>query len=458
MCFSQPPTLLECALREIKRQIDEKPDFIVDAFLQIPWPLYNDYAKILSEEERVKLCLTLLDLIDYFKKLHKAATLKDELCDEKENIEFVLKKMAYAFESVKAVWSEKPYRMRQVLRFGQKAIDNDLDLIEKIQIENVDASKLNFTPNQFSRLIGFPFIRTLNLTKSLTTKYVDDVLRITNVNAPKVRLPHLEKLVVADCGLKSGFILPWLRLIPNLVELDVSNNELATQVFEYLKSMTRLRSLIAKNCKLKRKSIDEIALIPNLSLLTLDENSLNALQLEPLGTMGNLRYLSLVDNKELKKMDFLRGHQTIRYLNLSKTALEPDGLEMLRTTPSLEVLGVSDIPLVNQHIADIVRIHTLKELRATSCHLSDQHVSLLLKKPCLGALFIAHNTLTKDAFAQEVSLSVRTLDFSFAGLSDKDVGALSNMPRLELLNLTGNPISPDKIDALKRVHESVVFQ
>lgn len=464
------PSLEHAAMQELFRQIGEDSDQLFPIFDALTWNFYRPFSLLFDDQSRAELSSKLTTWIDVLNPLADKASKssKPQIQEELAFIEGKIEKYKFGIRVIKATWEDKPYRIRQ------SQIDKDLSLILKVGISNIDASQLNFTPEQFEKLISFNFLESLNLTKSITTKYLDNILRVSVIKTPSVRLPNLKKLSVADCDLQSGFILSWLKLLPHLEELDVSGNPLNTNVFHYLKNFHELKILRVENCKLKRRSVDAISKLQSLRVLTLDKNQLNPMQMEPLGQLQNLIYLSVSGNKQLINVNCLEPLKQLQCLNISKVNIAEDGLSVLKTLPSLIVLGISDIQLSDRMLQDIMRIESLQELRATSAGLTNQQARKLLAKSTLRKVFISRNNLTMTALEGfdnqgiieldlshnslgdggvkflTVCSSLRRLDLSYTGLTDGSVAELEKFKKMTLLKLSGNALQEEKKVKLER--------
>lgn len=428
------PTLFDFSLAKIVCQVTAEPDTLSEIYDQIPWYLQAKFAERLSQPIRVKLILLWYAKIDSLKRDH------DEYLAYKAHYQNIANELL-------RLWFRKPYKVRQ------ETLDKDLDSIEKARVPAVDASRLLLTPNQFARLSSFVFLKRLNLSQTITGQDVSHILRVSLIERPTVQLPNLGILILNNCDLRNGFIIDWLRYMPNLVVLDASGNSFGEVVYRQLKELKKLRVLIAKNCSLNRERVEALSEIRQLRRLDLENNGLDHTRLQSLGALVNLHHLSLADNSGITQdLDFLESLPLFS-LDISGCTIIPTALTPLRGKESLLYLRVSNTVLADQVIADVLTLPNLEGLTMACVGLSSVRAKKLLAKSGLVSLRIPSNDLKVSAFENFRNYSLRELNLSHNPLGNEIIKILKPFEGIRKLNLEDCDLTEDILhDLLKMKH------
>lgn len=208
--------------------------------------------------------------------------------------------------------------------------------------------------------------------------------------------------------------------LPNLVFLDLGDNQLTTIRAEDLHHLT------------------------NLKQLKLDGNQLQTIQHDAFHTLTSLRRLVLARNW-LKDVG---GLPNLTELDVSFNKLRTVNLE------AVEVVDLSGNPLEEEGLKNL-RLEGLRELRLAQCGLS--HFNFPLEG--LEVLDVSRNHIT--SLPASLPFTLRLLDLSDNLLKGIDEYHMEKLDGIKLLLLQGNPWSCDLchvVPLLDRINQSARIQ
>ncbi|AOY75761.1 leucine-rich repeat domain-containing protein [Clostridium formicaceticum] len=278
--------------------------------------------------------------------------------------------------------------------------------LEDIQFlkDNQQLNYLNLSNNKIQGLNGIQDLSNLQYL-DLSHNRVNDVYHISNLTA-------LKKLYLGGNSIEDVNIL---RKLQELEELSVATN--SNTDYEFLGSMTGLKKLDLSNPSNARVSGgDDGRDISGLSQLT----SLEDLSLAGCG---------------VKNVEALSDLQNLKYLDLSRNAINAEALKTIGKLSALETLNLEDNQ-IDEGLSSLTNLGSLKDLNLSSNSGIDDFDSLA-SYPKLESLTLKGVRLSD--FSSISSLSgLRYLNLENNSLEEI---TFRNMPNLEYLNLAGNNIS-----------------
>lgn len=143
----------------------------------------------------------------------------------------------------------------------------------------------------------------------------------------------------------------------------------------------------------------------------------------------------------------LVGFHSLRSLGLNRTNVSAAIAPHLQQFGKLAVLGVGGIDLSACNAADIRMPMSLRALDASRCGLTDRHLSAIMEIP-IEELFIGGNAISDDGTRVLARLPLVALDIANSGITDAGVKRLAAMPSLRRLSIEGCHVSDEVIDAL----------
>jgi internalin A len=138
---------------------------------------------------------------------------------------------------------------------------------------------------------------------------------------------------------------------------------------------------------------------------------------------------------------------SLRSLGLNRTNVSAVIAPCLLQFGKLAVLGVGGIDLSACNAADIRMPMSLRALDASLCGLTDRHLSAIMRIP-IEELFIGGNAISDEGTRIIARLPLVALDISNSGITDAGVKGLAAMPSLRRLSIEGCQVSDEVIDAL----------
>lgn len=285
------------------------------------------------------------------------------------------------------------------------------DLPKLIHLESLTITNL---PNgSLQDLIGLNELRSLDLTGC---RFAASELAVLE------RLPMLEKLVLANCGLST---IADLSNVTTLTYLDISNNTVRN--LESLTGMANMRELYMKLNAVT--SLDVMAYLYNLEKLDVSFNSVSSL--EPLAQCPKLSWLD-VSNNTISSVNGLANLQLLASLSLNYNNLTD-------ISPLSGCVQLKELSFTNNSIYGISNLASLYNLEIID--FSYNNVPALPSWPQSSALRVvqgAHNSVTSVAVLGGMgNLTYVSLDYN----SLTDINALANCPNLVQVNVYGNAIA-----------------
>ncbi|XP_038052801.1 protein NLRC5-like [Patiria miniata] len=257
----------------------------------------------------------------------------------------------------------------------------------------------------------------------------------------------LSKLNLRGCKLNCfdlEFIAVWLRILPNLDELDLSSNQTLAwsgQAWSHLREIKTLNKLDLKRCGLTSGDLEPIAVwlsnLPNLVELDLSHNETLAL--------SGLSWHHLMKIQTLNKLD-------LRSCGLKSDDLEhiANGLRFLPNLVELDLHGNETLAVSGRAWSHLGKIETLNKLDLRCCRLQSddlEYVAVGLSNlPNLVELDLSHNeALAVSGRSWSHLRGIKTLNklsLGYCGLQSGDLEpfaiGLSDLPKLVELDLSGN--------------------
>ncbi|CAL6035646.1 Conserved_hypothetical protein [Hexamita inflata] len=343
-----------------------------------------------------------------------------------------------------------------------KSIDSfQLPNIEKLSIMNfcvmnldninqfIKLKELDLSGNQqldLSLLSDLTYISSLNLSgcKLQDCTIVDQLAKQNykyNNIFPLRYLTQLEKLYLRTCGIN---LINVLSFLVNLKELDLTENDCSD--LTPLQTLVKLTKLNLENCNFS--NINTLQLLVNLEELNLskkiiekddifdaknviqDQNSFRKIQLSPLATLVNLKYLQLTGNilEDLTVIQYLTNLIT---LDMHSCLLSD--VHILKTLPNLKELYLSKNP--NIDITSLQFLTNLIILDLRQCQLSQLDALKTLVN--LKELNLSQNPIM-DITPLQYLTQITKLQLNHCGLISID--ALATLLQLTDLQLYSNKI------------------
>lgn len=200
----------------------------------------------------------------------------------------------------------------------------------------------------------------------------------------------------------------------------------------------------------------EIAKLPSLSKLTIDQSALSTAGWEAIGTLTKLQQLDLrdcpINNEQFSAV--LKDLRQLRAVRLNgksgKTQVDDRGLTALANCHDLKVLAVDGLWITIEGIQHLAGNQKLAEVYAGDTALDDDAVVLLAKLPDLKKIRLARTGVSEAGLEALSHLALEELDVSeCSGISDDSLKALAQMKSLKRLNLWRDTVGDTGVEHLK---------
>ncbi|MBI1188201.1 MAG: hypothetical protein GC206_12880 [Alphaproteobacteria bacterium] len=202
--------------------------------------------------------------------------------------------------------------------------------------------------------------------------------------------------------------------------LDLSGLKLV-ELPRSLARLAHLRELIAARNALRAASLNRLSVLPNLTSLNLNSNSV--------GDAG---------------AQALSGFSTLKRLFLNQTSITDQGVEALTKLRGLETLDVSHNKITDAGAAQLAGLTNLQILTLYLNDIGDDGVAALSTLTGLKTLNLNNNSSVGDASAKSIGARLKALEsLSLAStkLTDDGAAALSTLTALEYIDLDHTKIT-----------------
>lgn len=228
--------------------------------------------------------------------------------------------------------------------------------------------------------------------------------------------------------------------------LDLGETDVDDKFLRELSPLKRIRILLVDRTSITAKGLKRI-LSNSIENLALDSMSqFEAGSLGTLGSLPNLRVLSVRDNR-LDKRDvaWILEHSSIRHLDLSKSQVPNGAVAELLSSPRLEILDASNLKLGE------VRWPTartrLEHLNLSDSDITNEQLVGIGRLRELTFLSLNGTTISAPGVAEVAKLpKLKSLQLiNCKKVDDTCVRALTTVPKLQKLDARGTLIKPSAL-------------
>jgi hypothetical protein len=255
------------------------------------------------------------------------------------------------------------------------------------------------------------------------------------------KFPELKELRLSGGTVtKEGLIS--LGALRDLVSLTLQDLSLDASDLQPLGRLGHLEKLSLNKCRLRTAALSSLPPLAALEQLSLDAATLSGGGLSVLDRLPRLAVLSLrgtaVDDGDLSALPRL---DTLRSLDLSETRVSGVGLKSLCQTPGLKNLSLDHAPLPDAGLANLPELRSLTQLSLRGTNLGGAGLSALARLPALQVLFLDETSLDDSGLKHLPHLpQLRTLSLRKTSISSAAMPLLkARLPGLTVLELPRTP-------------------
>jgi len=247
-----------------------------------------------------------------------------------------------------------------------------------------------------------------------------------------VRPPRLRTLVLRDCDQVTNEGLKYLKFLPALDELELSETRLGEQSLPYVGDLTTLRTLNLSRMSISDRAIEQLCDTPVASVLRnldLNETGIGDETVEAVCRMKRLKNLQLSHNHFVDDacVPFFANLKELEDINLGTTAVTGATLYKLENLKSLKKISLRKDP-VGKYLADIGKLP-------------------------LNVLDIRECSLTDDNLKDLEGSNIKTLKLSGNDISDEGLMKLAALPRLILVKAANTAVSAKGVAEFLEKHK-----
>jgi internalin A len=197
-----------------------------------------------------------------------------------------------------------------------------------------------------------------------------------------------------------------LRQVGEMTELRdlmLGKIPLSDEDMTFLKRLTKLeRLMIASRTELTDNWLPNLEGMVNLSSLMLRNMAITTEGLHHLGSLSNLRSLSLEGSRRVTGLEALRPLTKITYLCLANTPIDESALTVLQSWPQLDNLDLRKTNVTDAGVVALSGLSSLRELDLSQTKITDAGLRHLARSNSLRSVFVRQTEVT-DAGIAEIS-------------------------------------------------------
>ena len=356
------------------------------------------------------------------------------------------------------------FQMLQVLDLGGCSTFVEADLLRPLTDMRILKLTYCHRLSDFSFLGQMPCLEFLDVSwcSSLTDESLSAVSRASRLSYLNLRgcfritdagLAHLQDLNLKVLNLAGcmNLTLARVRMPSTLQELYASDCE-NVRTLDSLSHLSQLRALHLDDCT----HIDHLgALAPINKMQRLDLTGCRKLsQLDVLSAMQDLQELRLTNCARVSDLSPLRALKKLHTLYLQECALTDASLAILAQLPLLCDLNLLDCrQITDVGLQSLSSLTGMRRLDLTACsNLTDSGLLLLVTMSNLEELSVSNCQSLCDFQVLYHLQNLHTLKISDCALSFRGMEAISSLPALKMLALSGaNSINDDGLCLLSRL-------
>lgn len=306
----------------------------------------------------------------------------------------------------------------------------------------------------------------LSGTKKLTEQGIESFLKQSK---------NLKSLKLAMLNIGGKALAP-LADHPNLVSLDLSvckkipdlsplpkNKKLARLVFAFsaitdddmqiVGKLTGLRELSLFGTGISDTGLTNLGTLTNLEILNVAEcKAISSKGLQVLANMPRLRILNLSKTKMSDQdLDLLKGLSHLTDLGLQSTKITDMAMEHLVKFPGLEGLDLAQTKITDAGLKALAQLKNLRALDLSSTAVGDDGMVHIAKLTNLRNLLIPSTKVTDSGLVHLKNLSnLQSLYLNGPGITDKGFAEIVALPALREIAVRGTKVTPEKIKEIKQ--------
>jgi Leucine-rich repeat (LRR) protein len=254
-------------------------------------------------------------------------------------------------------------------------------------------------------------------------------------------LPNLKTLDVQRSIRLTDDALQSVGDFPQLTDLVLVENLFTNRGLAHVARATRLQTLDLRGCsQIDAAGLDQLKPLGELTTLKLRGTFLDAACLRLLGSFPKLASLTIEDAP--LSDDDLAGLSALPLEDLTLERcfnITDEGLRHFQSLPALRTLALRDIAVLGPGLTHLAQLPELRTLRLRQTGIRDESLPLLEKLPHLERLDLVQALITDEGLSAIGKLrTLAQLDLEANQLSDAGVAHLAGLENLRTLGLAGN--------------------
>lgn len=254
----------------------------------------------------------------------------------------------------------------------------------------------------------------------------------------------INRVALSRCGLSNEILRELVEAFPNIEVLDISYNQLNASAISILTALSNLSVLNFNSNNLRRINPAEMAKLYKLHTLYAESSALWPVDVVAIAELPNLRHLHIASNqlKSRGAVEIARMRNLIT-LDIGWNHIENNGVAELATLPHLRFLDVRRNDLDAASANDLVKLSRLEVLSVAGNNIRGDGLIVLTNLSNLRIFNIANIQLKigpwKNALVALSRLShLESFVIAQNSINDEDIVEIVKIPNLRALYIEQN--------------------
>lgn len=262
----------------------------------------------------------------------------------------------------------------------------------------------------------------------------------------RLKYVTLDRSFVTNEGMKE------IAKIPGLLSFSVANTPIGPNGLLALRDQTAMQRLDVSKTNVSGVGLSAVAEMTELQYLSLDGLPITDAALPSLQRLTKLETLYLSESHVASDLEPLKKLASLKWLRLSGSRIDDEGLSHLASLSSLEHLELASTSVTGAGLRNLVSLKRLKSLDVRNIQLDEDGCKALAQFP-LTRLSLRGNAM-EDQWLNHLLPLADTLTYLGVydtGLTNDAVGILSQFKALETLEIgSGTKVTPSALESMRR--------
>ena len=253
------------------------------------------------------------------------------------------------------------------------------------RLEEISFHKINLPESSFDHLKSVISLKTLVLENvSFSGKNFVKFSNLSQIKELHLRSVNITAEVLSEIG-----------KLKKLSYLEISHTFVDKRIIQIINQLNQLEILVLKGTRLNDEALLALKL-PNLQQLDISNNAITGNSFKERNRFKNLTHLIVSFNK-ITDTSFgeLKSLTKLKYLDISDTLISDDSITKITSLPALEHLILDNLPVTPKSLPFLSKLNHLTKLSLSGIKIEYRDL-MRFKEQVEGVDVIAHYLITKQ--------------------------------------------------------------